>query len=80
MTKICCVCQRVENGNHWKNDYVFAATERVTHGYCPLCFDVVMSELTDYYTGQDGSAGKKAFEKENGGTTARREPQRALCA
>jgi hypothetical protein len=49
MTKICCVCQRVEHGTHWKNDYVFAASERVTHGYCPLCFDVVMTELTDSY-------------------------------
>lgn len=47
MTKICCVCQRVENGAHWKNDYEFADNERVTHGYCPLCFDVIMAELMD---------------------------------
>ena len=49
MTKICCVCRRVEQDNHWKNDYIFSSTERVSHGYCPLCFDVIMSELTDYY-------------------------------
>lgn len=48
MTKVCCVCQRVELGTSWKDDYVFAPDERVTHGYCPLCFDVVMSDLMDY--------------------------------
>jgi len=47
MTKICGVCQRVEHGTHWKNDYVFGANERVTQGYCPLCFDVIMAELMD---------------------------------
>ena len=47
MTKICCVCQRVENGSHWKEEYEFAENERVTHGYCPLCFDVIMAELTE---------------------------------
>ncbi len=47
MTKICCVCQRVENGAHWKNDYEFGDNERVTHGYCPLCFDVIMAELME---------------------------------
>ena len=47
MTKICCVCKRVERGDHWKNDYVFAPAERVTHGYCPLCFDVVLAEFAD---------------------------------
>ncbi len=47
MTKICCVCRRVDNGTHWKDDYEFADNERVTHGYCPLCFDVIMAELTE---------------------------------
>lgn len=58
MTKICCVCQRVEHGMHWKNDYIFAANERVTHGYCPLCFDVIMAELMesrDELTAESGS-------------------------
>jgi hypothetical protein len=47
MTKICCVCQRVEHGSHWREDYTFDKGERVTHGYCPLCFDVIMAELRD---------------------------------
>jgi len=47
MTKICCVCQRVEKGSHWREDYQFGQGERVTHGYCPLCFDVIMAELMD---------------------------------
>ena len=47
MTKICCVCQRVEKGSHWRKDYQFGKGERVTHGYCPLCFDVIMAELMD---------------------------------
>ena len=48
MTKICCVCQRVEDGPHWREEYQFAPGERITHGYCPLCFDVVMADLTEY--------------------------------
>ncbi len=51
MTKICCVCQRVENGSHWKEEYEFAENERVTHGYCPLCFDVIMAELMESMDG-----------------------------
>jgi len=51
MTKICCVCHRVEKGRHWREDYRFATGERVTHGYCPLCFDVIMAELRS--DGQD---------------------------
>jgi len=47
MTKICCVCQRVEHGSHWQEDYEFGQGERVTHGYCPLCFDIIMAELMD---------------------------------
>ncbi len=47
MTKICCVCQRVENGSHWREEYEFAENERVTHGYCPLCFDIIMAELME---------------------------------
>lgn len=53
MTKMCCVCQRVEHGKYWKDDYEFASNERVTHGYCPLCFDVVMSDLIDYIEKND---------------------------
>jgi len=58
MTKICCVCQRIEQGEYWKdeNDYVFASNERVTHGYCPLCFDVVMSDLMEYIGETDPQA------------------------
>lgn len=58
MTKICCVCQRIEHGTYWKNEdeYQFAANERVTHGYCPLCFDVVMSDLMEYIEGNTSEA------------------------
>ena len=75
MTKICCVCQRVEQGNYWKNeeDYEFASNERVTHGYCPLCFDVVMSDLMDYI-------GEKYPEAGKGKGTAEYNRQISVCA
>ncbi len=45
MTKICCVCKRVEQGLHWQEGLVFPENEQTSHGYCPRCFDVVMAEL-----------------------------------
>ncbi len=47
MTKICCVCRRVEDGLHWREGYGFTPDERISHGYCPLCFDVIMAELME---------------------------------
>lgn len=48
MTKICCVCNRVEQGKSWTEHYLFAVDERVTHGYCPTCFDGVMTEIMEF--------------------------------
>ncbi|HHB77308.1 MAG TPA: hypothetical protein ENK84_12350 [Desulfobulbus sp.] len=73
MTKICCVCNRVEHGTHWKNDYVFGANERVTHGYCPLCFDVIMAELLE-------SRDELTAVDENGQARSARNRQSVLCA
>ena len=73
MTKICCVCQRVEYKTYWKDDYTFAPDERVTHGYCPICFDVVMSDLMDYIEDNDLQGGKDGGKTESG-------QQNSLCA
>jgi len=45
MTKICCVCSKVEQDGDWITVCVTTATERLTHGYCPICFDDVMDDL-----------------------------------
>jgi len=47
MTKICCVCQRVQQGSSWEKQRERGAVgeERVTHGYCPLCFEESMAAL-----------------------------------
>lgn len=48
MTKVCCVCHRVENGDSWSMTNALPADERVTHGYCPDCFAEAMSALDDF--------------------------------
>ena len=48
ITKICCVCNRVEQDKSWTDHYLFAVDERVTHGYCPTCFDEAMAEIAAY--------------------------------
>ncbi len=45
MTKICCVCSKVEEDGDWITDCVTSATKRFTHGYCPACYDDVMEDL-----------------------------------
>ena len=47
MTKVCCVCQRVLDGDRWFA-YALPADERVTHGYCPDCFSEAMAALDEF--------------------------------
>ena len=48
MTKVCCVCQRIQEGATWSMENALPADERVTHGYCPACFAEAMSALDEF--------------------------------
>ncbi len=48
MTKICCICQKVEADSVWCGDVKIPENARITHGYCPHCFDDVMATIMDY--------------------------------
>lgn len=67
MTKICCVCKRVERGLHWHEGYDFAPEERISHGYCPLCYDIVMADLVDIKNRTEGSEYRYPFIKRRRG-------------
>ena len=45
MTKICCICNRVEHQGRWITVDVLPGTEQLTHGYCPTCFLDVMEDI-----------------------------------
>ncbi len=48
MTKVCCVCHRVQAGDRWSRANALPADERVTHGYCPDCFSEAMAALDEF--------------------------------
>lgn len=45
MIRMCCVCQRVEQGREWRYVETLAADAQVTHGYCPQCFVQAMADI-----------------------------------
>lgn len=45
MRRMCCVCQRTEQGGQWWLLPAPAEAETVTHGYCPDCHAQVMAEI-----------------------------------
>jgi len=45
MTKICCVCRKVEQNGDWHAEYVLSTADLLTHGYCPTCYDDAMEDL-----------------------------------
>lgn len=45
MRRMCCVCQRTEQGGQWWLLPAPTETETVTHGYCPDCHAQVMAEI-----------------------------------
>ncbi len=48
MTRMCCVCRRVEQKGRWHRLIRSNEEELVTHGYCPECFAVTMAEIQRY--------------------------------
>lgn len=49
MTKVCCVCSKVEQQGGWTSDCVLSATQQLSHGYCPVCFEDVMEDLSRFF-------------------------------
>lgn len=44
MSRICCVCGKVEIDGQWQL-IAGTAIERVSHVYCPMCYEVLMDEV-----------------------------------
>ena len=44
MTRICCVCKKSEFEGQWKR-MPAGAVHKMSHGYCPLCYEIVMDEI-----------------------------------
>lgn len=61
MTRICCVCNRVERQGSWVSHIAFAADEQVTHGYCPPCFTKAMAAIEDFILEKPGAGASANF-------------------
>lgn len=48
MKRVCCLCKRVALGSKWVIQPNQPADTSVTHGYCPACYAVAMSDLMEY--------------------------------
>ena len=61
MTRMCCVCSKVEQGGSWRPLHQLSADRQVTHGYCPECYAVTMAEIEEFISekavGQFGAVG-----------------------
>lgn len=43
----CCVCERVKSGEGWVHVAIASdAPGSVSHGYCPVCFEMAMASIT----------------------------------
>ena len=52
MTRMCCVCHKVEQGGEWRDHRMVSDDKRVTHGYCPVCFAETMVQIEDFIEGK----------------------------
>lgn len=52
MTRMCCVCHKVEQGGEWRALRMVADDQRVTHGYCPVCFAETMVQIEEFIEGK----------------------------
>ncbi len=48
MTRMCCVCAKVEHEGQWRLGHRPSKNERVTHGYCPRCYLKVMEDINRF--------------------------------
>lgn len=47
MKKICCVCHKTETLNGWTVRNTKAG-EKISHGYCPVCFQHLLAKIASY--------------------------------
>jgi hypothetical protein len=47
LTRVCCVCHKVERDGEWLYAPCLSENALVTHGYCPSCFAEAMAEVED---------------------------------
>jgi len=45
MRTVCCVCRRVKCKGDWLEEMI-ASEIRVSHGFCPECFDKTMAQFS----------------------------------
>ena len=45
MIKECCVCGKREHQGLWSLDFLAEEPRRVSHGYCPACYEEFMDRL-----------------------------------
>lgn len=43
MKTVCCICEKTKNGNNWTNT-TCDHNEVLSHGYCPECFQKIISK------------------------------------
>ncbi|WP_028583004.1 hypothetical protein [Desulfogranum mediterraneum] len=48
MTRVCCICKKVEHAGNWGYPDSKSGVERFSHGYCPACFSRVMREIDSF--------------------------------
>ena len=51
MRTVCCVCLRVKCKEEWREQMVEPET-RVSHGYCPECFDKNMPQFSRVWSSE----------------------------
>lgn len=50
MTKVCCICQRIEEEKGWRSEPLIAAGTLLSHGFCPECFAQTMAEVREFFS------------------------------
>lgn len=58
MIKECCVCRKRERDGAWRPEQGVAG-ERVSHGYCPACYEEFMERLELLFLAR-GRVGRQA--------------------
>ena len=54
MRTVCCVCRRVKCKGDWLEQMVEAEV-RVSHGFCPECFDKTMAQFSLAWSTERGA-------------------------
>lgn len=57
MIKQCCVCGKREHQGLWSRDFFTDEQRRVSHGYCPACYEEFMERLDRLFLAR----GKKKY-------------------